>query len=58
MTNDLEESASQQTITSNSIDIYKKMNVPSLKSLIIEKGLCSDPSKMKKNRKMSKTQSL
>ena len=49
MTNDLEESASQQTITSNSIDIYKKMNVPSLKSLIIEKGLCSDPSKMKKN---------
>ena len=25
------------------------MNVPSLKSLVIEKGLISDPSKMKKN---------
>lgn len=49
ITDDLEETASQQTTTSNSVDVYKKMNVPSLKSLVIEKGLSSDPSKMKKN---------
>ena len=49
ITDDLEETASQQTTTSNSVDVYRKMNVPSLKSLVIEKGLTSDPSKMKKN---------
>jgi len=49
ITDDLEETASQQTTSSNPIDIYRKMNVPSLKSLVIEKGLSSDPSKMKKN---------
>ena len=49
ITDDLEETASQQTTTSNSVDVYRKMNVPSLKSLVIEKGLSSDPSKMKKN---------
>lgn len=48
-TDDLEETDSQQSSSSNSIDIYRKMNVPSLKSLVIEKGLSSDPSKMKKN---------
>jgi hypothetical protein len=30
-------------------DIYKKMSLPALKTLVISKGLCSDPSKMKKN---------
>ena len=49
ITDDIEETASQQTTTSNSVDVYRKMNVPSLKSLVIEKGLSSDPSKMKKN---------
>ena len=49
ITDDLEETASQQTTTSNSVDVYRKMNVPSLKSLVIEKGLSSDPSKMKKS---------
>ena len=46
---DLEETSSLHTITSHSTEVYKKMNVPTLKSLVIEKGLSSDPSKMKKN---------
>jgi hypothetical protein len=29
-------------------EIYKKMNLPTLKITVIEKGLCSDPSKLKK----------
>ena len=34
---------------SNSIkDLYKKMTLPNLKATVISKGLCSDPSKMKK----------
>ena len=30
-------------------EIYRKMTLQALKSLVITKGLCSDPSKMKKN---------
>ncbi len=32
----------------NNIHIYKKMTLPVLKAYVIEKGLTSDPSKMKK----------
>lgn len=32
----------------NSMEVYKKMTVPALKALIIEKGLLSDPSKLRK----------
>jgi hypothetical protein len=31
------------------IEVYKKMNLTSLRTLVISKGLCSDASKMKKN---------
>jgi hypothetical protein len=34
---------------SNNRDFYKKMNLNTLKTTVIEKGLCTDPSKMKKN---------
>ena len=34
---------------SNSKDLYKKMTLNNLKATVIAKGLCSDPSKMKKN---------
>jgi hypothetical protein len=41
------------TIEPNTIEtskeIYRKMTLPALKSLVITKGLVSDPSKMKKN---------
>ena len=30
-------------------DLYKKMTLSNLKATVISKGLCSDPSKMKKN---------
>jgi len=33
----------------NKKEVYKKMNVPSLKALVIEKGLASEVSKLKKN---------
>jgi hypothetical protein len=33
----------------HSDDVYRKMNIQTLKALVITKGLCSDPSKMKKN---------
>jgi len=32
----------------NSNDVYRKMTIQNLKTLVITKGLCSDPSKMKK----------
>ena len=34
--------------TSATKEIYRKMNIHTLKTLVITKGLCSDPSKMKK----------
>ena len=34
--------------TQNQTEVYKRMNLPSLKALAIERGLVSDPSKMKK----------
>ena len=47
------ESESVATTESNAIEtskeIYRKMNLSALKSLVISKGLASDPSKMKKN---------
>ena len=47
------ESESVATTESNTIEtskeIYRKMTLSSLKSLVISKGLASDPSKMKKN---------
>ena len=45
----LEESDNVSHSSVNTTEVYKKMNVPSLKSLVIEKGLITDPSKMKKN---------
>jgi hypothetical protein len=45
----LEENDDVSHSSVNTSEVYKKMNVPSLKSLVIEKGLASDPSKMKKN---------
>jgi hypothetical protein len=48
--NNLEESSIASSITeSKSINsVYKKMTLPLLKAYVIEKGLISDPSKMKK----------
>jgi hypothetical protein len=47
------ESESVATTESNAIEtskeIYRKMTLSALKSLVISKGLASDPSKMKKN---------
>ncbi len=34
---------------STATDLYKKMTLSNLKATVISKGLCSDPSKMKKN---------
>jgi hypothetical protein len=34
---------------SSAKDLYKKMSLSNLKATVISKGLCSDPSKMKKN---------
>ena len=51
-TNNLEESESNSTNSSNgsvSRSVYKKMTVPALKALVIEKGLSTDPGKMKKS---------
>ena len=45
---DLEEPAQYSVNSVNSREVYKKMNVPSLKALVIEKGLISDPGKLKK----------
>ena len=46
-TETLEEPAVSEPI--NKKEVYKKMNVPSLKALVIEKGLASEVSKLKKN---------
>jgi hypothetical protein len=48
-TNHLEENDNMSHASINTAEVYKKMNVPTLKSLVIEKGLSSDPSKLKKN---------
>lgn len=45
---DLEEPAQSSVNSVNTKEVYKKMNVPSLKALVIEKGLISDPGKLKK----------
>ncbi len=45
----LEESDNVSLSSSVSKSVYKKMNVASLKALVIEKGLSTDPGKMKKN---------
>jgi hypothetical protein len=38
----------EQSAVEISKDVYRKMNIQSLKTLVITKGLCSDPSKLKK----------
>jgi hypothetical protein len=43
-----EESTVHLTLNENHMEIYKKMNLTALKSLVISKGLSSDPSKLKK----------
>ena len=48
-TNNLEESDNVSLSSSVSKSVYKKMNVAALKALVIEKGLSTDPGKMKKN---------
>jgi hypothetical protein len=48
-TSALEESDNVSLSSSVSKSVYKKMNVASLKALVIEKGLSTDPGKMKKN---------
>ena len=47
-TNDLEENDNSTPASVNTGAVYKKMNVYSLKALVIEKGLSSDPSALKK----------
>lgn len=44
----LEETTQNNEPAVNSREVYKKMNVPSLKALVIEKGLITDPGKLKK----------
>jgi hypothetical protein len=39
---------STNTETKHSMSVFKKMTLPLLKTYVIEKGLISDPSKMKK----------
>jgi hypothetical protein len=39
---------SESTSADISREVYRKMNLQTLKTLVITKGLCSDPSKMKK----------
>lgn len=46
--NNLEENDSNDSDSTNK-EIYKKMTVPSLKALVIEKGLTTETSKLKKN---------
>ena len=38
----------QSSIEEHTNDVYRKMTIQNLKALVITKGLCSDPSKMKK----------
>ena len=45
----LEESDNISLTDSVNKGVYKKMNVAALKALVIEKGLSTDPGKMKKN---------
>jgi hypothetical protein len=46
----LEEQPESTFIEKTSVkDLYKKMTLSNLKATVIAKGLCSDPSKMKKN---------
>jgi hypothetical protein len=40
--------SSSNTVEETSREIYRKMNIHTLKALVISKGLTSDPSKMKK----------
>jgi hypothetical protein len=46
----LEQSYNEESksIVENKIDVYRKMNLQTLKTFVISHGLCSDPSKMKK----------
>ena len=41
-------SAKPEPTLENNKDVYKKMNITALKALVIEKGLCSETSKLKK----------
>jgi hypothetical protein len=50
----LEESAQKE----NSKDVYRKMTLQSLKALVITKGLCSDPSKLKKQELLKMLESV
>ena len=45
----LETSDDNSTPSENSKEVYRKMNLGALKALVITKGLCTDPSKMKKH---------
>lgn len=45
----LEKIDSEPSHEEHSDDVYRKMTIQTLKALVITKGLCSDPSKMKKN---------
>ena len=46
--NNLEENSSNDSDSTNK-DVYKKMTVPALKALVIEKGLTTETNKLKKN---------
>ncbi len=46
--NNLEENESNDSDSTNK-DVYKKMTVPALKALVIQKGLTTETSKLKKN---------
>ena len=45
----LEKIDTEESHDEHTDDVYRKMNIQTLKALVITKGLCSDPSKMKKN---------
>lgn len=44
----LENNNEQTNQEDNANEVYRKMNIQALKALVITKGLCTDPSKMKK----------
>jgi len=43
------ENSKEEIKQSDDFEVYKKMNLTSLRTLVITKGLCSDASKLKKN---------
>jgi hypothetical protein len=47
-----------ETPAATSMDVYRKMTLPALKTLVVTKGLSSDPSKLKKNELLKLLESM